>query len=108
MLIVDDDLNIVTATPNADHWLGEIADGSPGLPDAVRSVVGCVKELHSSDTPDDRMPRARVRGASGRWLAIYASRTRQIGVRPHRGDYPGSQAIRGRPARHQRLRTVTT
>jgi hypothetical protein len=59
MLIVDDDLNILTATTNAERWLGEIADGSPGLPDAVRSVVGCVKELHGSDTPEDRMPRAQ-------------------------------------------------
>ena len=77
MLIVDDDLNILTATPNAERWLGEIADGSPGLPDAVRSVVGCVKELHGRDTPEDVIPRARVRGASGRWLAIYASRADQ-------------------------------
>ena len=77
MLIVDDDLNILTATPNAERWLREIADGSPGLPDAVRSVAGCVKELHGSDTPEDLIPRARVRGTSGRWLAIYASRTRQ-------------------------------
>jgi DNA-binding CsgD family transcriptional regulator len=77
MLIVDDDLRIVTMTANAEGWLGEIADGSPGLPDAVRSVVGCVKELHGSGSPEDLVPRARVRGASGRWLAIYASRARQ-------------------------------
>lgn len=77
MLIVDDDLNILTTTSNAERWLGELADGSPGLPDAVRSVVGCVKQLHDSDTPQDRLPRARVRGTSGRWLAIYASRVRE-------------------------------
>jgi DNA-binding CsgD family transcriptional regulator len=77
MLIVDDDLNILTTTSNAERWLEELAGGSPGLPDAVRSVVGCVKELHDSDTPEDRLPRARVRGTSGRWLAIYASRTRE-------------------------------
>jgi DNA-binding CsgD family transcriptional regulator len=77
MLIVDDDLNILTTTSNAERWLEELAGGSPGLPDAVRSVAGAVKELHDSETPEDRLPRARVRGASGRWLAIYASRTRE-------------------------------
>ena len=81
MLIIDDDLNILRATSNAERWLGEIAGGSPGLPDAVRSVAGCVKELHGSDTPEGLIPRARVRGASGRWLAIYASRARHASSR---------------------------
>ena len=79
MLIVDDDLNVLTVTANAERWLSEIAGGCPGLPDSVRSVVGCVKELHGSETPDGLIPRVRVRGASGRWLAIYASRARQAG-----------------------------
>jgi DNA-binding CsgD family transcriptional regulator len=77
MLIVDDDLKILTITPSAEHWLKELTDGNPGLPDAVRSVVAYVRQLHDSDIPDDRIPRARVRGTSGRWLAIYASRTRE-------------------------------
>jgi DNA-binding CsgD family transcriptional regulator len=82
MLIVDDDLKILTMTPNARRWLQELTDGCPGLPDAVRSVVGCVWELYDGDTPEDRLPRARVRGTSGRWLAIYASRTRETGPGP--------------------------
>jgi DNA-binding CsgD family transcriptional regulator len=73
MLIVDDDLKILTMTANAERWLDELTDGCPGLPDAVRSVVGKVRQLHDSDVLEDRTPRARVRGASGRWLAIYAS-----------------------------------
>jgi DNA-binding CsgD family transcriptional regulator len=77
MLVVDDDLKILTITPTAERWLNELTDGSPGLPDAIRSVVGYVRQLHESDIPDDRIPRARVRGTSGRWLAIYASRTRE-------------------------------
>jgi DNA-binding CsgD family transcriptional regulator len=81
MLIVDDDLNVLTATSNAERWLDEIADGVLGLPDAVRSVVGCVMALHGDDSHDDLIPRARVRGASGRWLAIYASRARQTDSR---------------------------
>lgn len=76
MLVVDDDLKILTITSNAERWLEELTDGCPGLPDAVRSVVGYVRQLHDSDAPQDRIPRARVRGTSGRWLAVYASRAR--------------------------------
>jgi DNA-binding CsgD family transcriptional regulator len=82
MLIVDDDLKIVTMTLNAGLWLEELTDGCPGLPDAIRSVVGYLRQLHDSDTPEDRMPRARVRGTSGRWLAIHASRTRPTNSEP--------------------------
>lgn len=108
MLIVDDDLKILTMTSNAERWLEELTDGCPGLPDAVRSVVGYVRQLHGSSTPENRMPRARVRGTTGRWLAIYASRPRdQLGVREHRRDHPGSQAIGDRATHHPRLRSVT-
>ena len=79
MLVVDDDLRVLTITSNAEHWLEELADGRPGLPEAVRSVVGYVGRLHDSDVPEDRIPRARVRGSSGRWLAIYASRIHETG-----------------------------
>jgi DNA-binding CsgD family transcriptional regulator len=87
MLIVDEDLQILTTTPNAERWLGELTDGFPRLPKAgsswlpevVRSVVARARQLHGSDAPEDHMPRARVRGSSGRWLAIYASRTRETG-----------------------------
>jgi DNA-binding CsgD family transcriptional regulator len=81
VLIVDDDLKILTITTNGERWLKELTDRSPGLPDAVRSVVANVRRLHESDIPDDRTPRARVRGTSGRWLAIYASRTRDTDSR---------------------------
>jgi DNA-binding CsgD family transcriptional regulator len=79
LLIVDDDLEILTMTSSAERWLAELSDGCPGLPDAVRSVVGYVKRAHDRDGPEQGIPRARVRGASGRWLTIYASRTREAG-----------------------------
>jgi DNA-binding CsgD family transcriptional regulator len=81
MLIVDDDLKILTITPTAERWLNELTDGAPGLPDAVRSVVAYVRQLHDGDIHDDRISRARVRTASGRWLAICASRTRETNSR---------------------------
>jgi DNA-binding CsgD family transcriptional regulator len=85
MLIVDQDLQILTMTANAERWLNELTDGFPRLPEvgsswlpeAVRSVVARARQLHGSDSPEDLMPRARVRGSSGRWLAIYASRVRE-------------------------------
>jgi DNA-binding CsgD family transcriptional regulator len=80
VLIVDDDLTILTMTSNAERWLAELTDGCPGLPDAVRSVIGSVQQLRDSDTPGDHIPRARVRGTSGRWLTIYASRARHAGT----------------------------
>ena len=79
MLVVDDDLRILSITANAERWLQELTDGWTGLPDAVRSVVGYVRQLHDGNTPEDRIPRARVRGSSGRWLAIYASRVHETG-----------------------------
>jgi DNA-binding CsgD family transcriptional regulator len=79
MLIVDSDLNILTMTSSAERWLAELADGCPGLPDAVRSVVGYVRQLHDSGSADDQLPRARVRGTSGRWLVIHASRAIETG-----------------------------
>jgi len=85
MLVVDDDLQIRTMTANAERWLDELTSGfprlpqagSPWLPEVVRSVVARARQLPDGDAPGDRMPRARVRGSSGRWLAIYASRTRE-------------------------------
>jgi DNA-binding CsgD family transcriptional regulator len=85
MLIVDHDLQIRTMTANAERWLDELTDGFPWrpeagsswLPEVVRSVIARARQLHGGDAPEDRMPRARVRGSSGRWLAIYASRVRE-------------------------------
>jgi len=103
-----DDLEILTITSNADRWLGELSDGCPGLPDAVRSVVGYVRHIHDSDTPEDRIPRARVRGTSGRWLAIYASRTRETNSETENiADHRGSQAVGDRAPDHPRLRSLT-
>ncbi len=76
MLLVDDDLQIVTITSNGERWLGELTDGCPGLPDAVRAVVSHVTRIGNGDAPEGLPSRARVRGTSGRWLTIHASRAR--------------------------------
>jgi len=90
MLIVDEDLQVLTMTPNAERWLDELGGGFPWLPEVrsswlpevVRSVIARARQLHGGGTLEDVMPRARVRGSSGRWLAVYASRVRDAGPGP--------------------------
>jgi DNA-binding CsgD family transcriptional regulator len=77
LMILDDELEIVTSTPNAERWLDELGDESPELPDAIRSVVACVRQVENADGAPERTPRARVRARSGRWLVIHGSRTRE-------------------------------
>ena len=79
LLIVDDNLKVLTATANARRWLAELPDDWAGLPDAVRSVVGRVRDLRNGENSEFRVPRVRVRGTSGRWLAIYASQAEETG-----------------------------
>jgi DNA-binding CsgD family transcriptional regulator len=82
LMILDDELEIVTITPNAERWLDELQDEWSGLPDAIRSVVACVQQMENADRAEDQTPRARVRGRSGRWLVIHGSRTRERDGRP--------------------------
>ena len=77
LMILDDELEILTMTPNAERWLEELHDESPGVPDAIRSVVACVRRWENADGSEEQTPRARVRGRSGRWLVIHGSRTRE-------------------------------
>ena len=77
LMILDDELEILTMTPNAERWLEELHDESPGVPDAIRSVVACVRQVENADGAEEQTPRARVRGRSGRWLVIHGSRTRE-------------------------------
>jgi DNA-binding CsgD family transcriptional regulator len=77
LLIVDDDLRVLTMTPHTERWLDDLPDGRPELPDAVRSVAG--RARRDSGGPVGHHPRSHVRGSSGRWLAIYASRIRETG-----------------------------
>jgi len=60
MLVVDDDLRILTMTANARRWLEELTDGRTGLPESVRSVAARVRQFHDSDYRDERLARARV------------------------------------------------
>jgi len=62
-----------TITPNAERWLEELQDEWSGLPDPIRSVAACVRQMENADGAEDQTPRAR--GRSGRWLVIHGSLT---------------------------------
>jgi DNA-binding CsgD family transcriptional regulator len=73
LVVLDDDFRIVDSTPAAARWLAELDQGPwKGLPEAVMTVAECVRRM-SSDRAQAATPRARVRGASGRWLVVHGS-----------------------------------
>ncbi|RAG83364.1 LuxR family transcriptional regulator [Streptacidiphilus pinicola] len=79
LLIVGDDLQPTAVSPAGQQLLGELrgleADWMGPLPNAVYSVISCLKELERENTtPADLVPRVRVRAGNGRWLSVQASR----------------------------------
>ncbi|MFG1610957.1 LuxR C-terminal-related transcriptional regulator [Actinoplanes sp. NPDC049265] len=83
VLVLGRDLTLVTANPAAQRWLAEL-DRTQGLPIAVLDVAA-----RSSHTA---LPAyGRVRGASGRWLAVQASPLTG-------GEYPAHLAVLVYPA----------
>jgi DNA-binding CsgD family transcriptional regulator len=79
LLLLAEDLSVVATTPVAERWLAEVAEADwprkRNLPYAVLSVVGRLQALERDiDAQAERVPRARLRTASGHWLVLHASR----------------------------------
>jgi DNA-binding CsgD family transcriptional regulator len=68
VLVLAGDLSVVATTPEADALLAQL-EPAPHLP-LPTVVYAVVAALHG----DRAAPTARVRGASGQWLALHASR----------------------------------
>jgi DNA-binding CsgD family transcriptional regulator len=73
VLVLDPDLDIVSANPQAERWLAEVDDrdwpSSVHLPIAVLGAVASVLEGAS----DSNRARTRVRRTNGGWMTVYAS-----------------------------------
>jgi DNA-binding CsgD family transcriptional regulator len=71
------DWSITAATPAAQRWLAELAEGEHprpvDLPISVYAVVEKLRGLGAEDLEGGLVPRVRVRARSGRWLTLHGS-----------------------------------
>jgi DNA-binding CsgD family transcriptional regulator len=77
VLLLNDELRVVSMTPAAEALLHEAAGGvaSKELPQVITAVAARLKQLeHESEAPPNLLPRARFQTAAGRWLVAHASR----------------------------------
>jgi DNA-binding CsgD family transcriptional regulator len=86
VLILADDLSIVTRNPAAEHWLAELAETECGdkraLPDSILTVATRLQVLERGLAEDAAAtPKARLHTPSGQWLMMSASRLAGDGAR---------------------------
>jgi DNA-binding CsgD family transcriptional regulator len=73
VVVLDGDLNQVSANAEAEHWLAELdPDGRDELPVAVRAVAAQLRRVHELPAA----PALKVRTPVGQWLALHASTLR--------------------------------
>ena len=89
VLTLDCEGRILSHTPAARRWLEDLEDLHPAWrendpPVPVRMVAGALRRALSPETDWDLdlVPRARMRGRSGRWIALYGSLTESSSGRP--------------------------
>jgi DNA-binding CsgD family transcriptional regulator len=77
LLILTEDLSLVSRTHSAMRWLDEVGDFPQRreLPQSIYGLVRRLQELENADRGENGLsPRVRVRTSSGRWLLMHAMR----------------------------------
>jgi DNA-binding CsgD family transcriptional regulator len=89
VLTLDRTGHVVSSTPSAERWLRDLEDLHPAwregaLPVPVRMIREVLRQALNprSDRDLALVPRVRVRGRSGQWLALYGSLTEPFAGRP--------------------------
>jgi DNA-binding CsgD family transcriptional regulator len=75
MLVLADDLSLVSTSRPAEQWLSEIHD-LPGRRELPQAIYGLARRLQEIEALEDPIPspRVRIRTHSGRWLVGHAMR----------------------------------
>jgi len=84
ILILSDDLSVVTLNPTAQYWLAELAEAEKGdkhaLPHIILTVVARLQTIEREiAAAAPAMPKVRLYTPSGQWLMLYASRLNRSG-----------------------------
>jgi DNA-binding CsgD family transcriptional regulator len=84
VLILSDDLSVVTTNSAAEYWLAELREAEREdkyvLPHIILTVVTRLKTIECEiATATPTMPKVRLRTPSGQWLILYASRLSRSG-----------------------------
>lgn len=77
LVVLADDLTVISTTAVADRWLAELADWPRQVqsPQAISAVAARLQSLERAGGADrELLPRSRVQTRSGQWLALHAAR----------------------------------
>jgi DNA-binding CsgD family transcriptional regulator len=109
VLTLDREGRVLSHTTAARRWLEDLQDLSPAwrendTPVPLRMVAGALRRALSPerDRDLDLVPRVRMRGRSGRWIALYGSLTESS------SGLPGETVIVIEPAKAEEVAWLNT